>query len=361
MPAWRCRPRRPSRDASHRCASAASSMPTPTWRCRCRCAWPARWARCAVLAVDASAHERPRAAARRGYREADLRKRALTRPDADAADLVLHPDLGYWAGLPALVPPAADSASSGALASAIQRLRPAPPHAATAHLLGTLPELLQRLARVGQCLARRPGKWHQLAFQARWLGVAPPAQHRRVCASARSGCGPAINRRADWRQRRPGPDQSAPGPGPATGPAVSAAAWARWVSMAARACPLRSARAALARGRIQVQFDIELAGEQTLHGQARDHAARHQRRPPRLRRCRRQRPQQLAQQAPGRTGPSPAPTRRPGPSGRQPEGRDLADAHAAKHDGRADLQPEHRAVETHRAPTRWRRTSACCR
>jgi NTE family protein len=52
-----------------------------------------------VLAVDASAHEERAPAGAQSYREADLRKRALTRPDADAADLVLHPDLGYWAGV----------------------------------------------------------------------------------------------------------------------------------------------------------------------------------------------------------------------------------------------------------------------
>lgn len=51
-----------------------------------------------VLAVDASAHEdrAPESALR--YREADLRKRALTRPDARLADVLLHPDTGYWAG-----------------------------------------------------------------------------------------------------------------------------------------------------------------------------------------------------------------------------------------------------------------------
>ena len=51
-----------------------------------------------VLAVDASAHEDrapPEAAA---YRDADLRKRELTRPDARLADVLLHPDTGYWAG-----------------------------------------------------------------------------------------------------------------------------------------------------------------------------------------------------------------------------------------------------------------------
>ncbi len=49
-----------------------------------------------VLAVDASAHEgnAPPGAAR--FRAADLRKRALIEPDAQAADLVLHPEFGYW-------------------------------------------------------------------------------------------------------------------------------------------------------------------------------------------------------------------------------------------------------------------------
>lgn len=52
-----------------------------------------------VLAVDASAHEdrAPQAAER--YRAGDLRKRANTRPDAEAADLVIHPDFGYWVNL----------------------------------------------------------------------------------------------------------------------------------------------------------------------------------------------------------------------------------------------------------------------
>lgn len=52
-----------------------------------------------VLAVDASAHEdRPPPGAER-YRVGDLRKRALTRPDAAQADVLLHPDFGYWVSL----------------------------------------------------------------------------------------------------------------------------------------------------------------------------------------------------------------------------------------------------------------------
>jgi len=52
-----------------------------------------------VLAVDASAHENRAPPGAEEYRELDLRKRALTEPDAAAADLLLHPDLGYWAGM----------------------------------------------------------------------------------------------------------------------------------------------------------------------------------------------------------------------------------------------------------------------
>jgi NTE family protein len=49
-----------------------------------------------VLAIDASAHEdkAPEGAVR--YREGDLRKRAMTEPDARAADISLHPNFGYY-------------------------------------------------------------------------------------------------------------------------------------------------------------------------------------------------------------------------------------------------------------------------
>ena len=52
-----------------------------------------------VLAIDASAHEDRAPEAARRYREGDLRKRELTRPDAVAADVLLHPDFGYWVNL----------------------------------------------------------------------------------------------------------------------------------------------------------------------------------------------------------------------------------------------------------------------
>lgn len=52
-----------------------------------------------VLAVDASAHESRAPASAQRWRESDLRKRALTQPDADAADLLLHPYFGYYVSL----------------------------------------------------------------------------------------------------------------------------------------------------------------------------------------------------------------------------------------------------------------------
>ena len=52
-----------------------------------------------VLAVDASAHEDRAPAAAQRYRTGDLLKRSLTRPDAQAADVLLHPDFGYWVNL----------------------------------------------------------------------------------------------------------------------------------------------------------------------------------------------------------------------------------------------------------------------
>ncbi len=50
-----------------------------------------------VLAVDASAHEDQAPAGAASYRQSDLRKRTLTQPDAALADVLLHPQFGYWA------------------------------------------------------------------------------------------------------------------------------------------------------------------------------------------------------------------------------------------------------------------------
>jgi NTE family protein len=53
-----------------------------------------------VLAVDASAHvDKAPADVPAEWLEGDRRKRALTAPDAALADLVLHPDIGYYAGI----------------------------------------------------------------------------------------------------------------------------------------------------------------------------------------------------------------------------------------------------------------------
>jgi NTE family protein len=49
-----------------------------------------------VLAVDASAHEERAPSGAERYRTTDARKRALTKPDAESADVLLHPEFGYW-------------------------------------------------------------------------------------------------------------------------------------------------------------------------------------------------------------------------------------------------------------------------
>ncbi len=52
-----------------------------------------------VLAIDASAHEDKAPPTASAYRASDLRKRALTQADALHADLVLHPEFGYYTGV----------------------------------------------------------------------------------------------------------------------------------------------------------------------------------------------------------------------------------------------------------------------
>jgi NTE family protein len=52
-----------------------------------------------VLAIDVSAHEDKAPKGTEDWREADLRKRALTAPDVQQADVLLHPDIGYYAGM----------------------------------------------------------------------------------------------------------------------------------------------------------------------------------------------------------------------------------------------------------------------
>jgi NTE family protein len=52
-----------------------------------------------VLGVDASAWEDRAPQGTEAWRAGDLRKRALTEPDARVADVLLHPDTGYYAGM----------------------------------------------------------------------------------------------------------------------------------------------------------------------------------------------------------------------------------------------------------------------
>lgn len=52
-----------------------------------------------VLAIDASAHESNAPTSAAHFRNGDLRKRALTEPDARSADLTLHPEFGYYVNL----------------------------------------------------------------------------------------------------------------------------------------------------------------------------------------------------------------------------------------------------------------------
>lgn len=52
-----------------------------------------------VLAVDASAFADRAPPGAEGYRQSDLRKQALVLADAVHADLVLKPDIGYWASM----------------------------------------------------------------------------------------------------------------------------------------------------------------------------------------------------------------------------------------------------------------------
>ncbi len=52
-----------------------------------------------VLAIDASAHEDKAPPTASSYRASDLRKRESTQADAVHADLVLHPEFGYYTGV----------------------------------------------------------------------------------------------------------------------------------------------------------------------------------------------------------------------------------------------------------------------
>jgi NTE family protein len=52
-----------------------------------------------IFAVDSSAHEDKAPPGTERWRDGDIRKRRNTEPDARAADLLLHPDTGYYANI----------------------------------------------------------------------------------------------------------------------------------------------------------------------------------------------------------------------------------------------------------------------
>lgn len=64
---------------------------------------PVRWTRSAgakkIIAIDCSARTDNPPPGSASYREADLKKRALSDIEAKFADLTLHPDIGYWVRL----------------------------------------------------------------------------------------------------------------------------------------------------------------------------------------------------------------------------------------------------------------------
>jgi NTE family protein len=82
----------PVRIRGQRHADADQSMPLPVRLARSLGATR-------VLAVDASAHENQTPPGADRYRAGDLRKRALTQPDAALADVLLHPQFGYYVSL----------------------------------------------------------------------------------------------------------------------------------------------------------------------------------------------------------------------------------------------------------------------
>ncbi len=82
----------PVRIRGQRYADADQRMPLPVRLARALGATR-------VFAIDASAHEGRAPPGAERYHEGDLRKRALTQPDALLADLLLQPDFGYWVSL----------------------------------------------------------------------------------------------------------------------------------------------------------------------------------------------------------------------------------------------------------------------
>ncbi len=100
MPGSRCRPRRPSRGSSRRCASAGEPYVDADWVAPL----PVRLARSLgaqrVLAVDATAHMRTaRRQAPSATATATCASSRWCRPMRRGPIVLLHPDFGYWVSL----------------------------------------------------------------------------------------------------------------------------------------------------------------------------------------------------------------------------------------------------------------------
>ncbi len=106
----------PVRIRGQRYADADQRMPLPV-----RIARSLGAAR--VLAVDASAHESKAPPGAEGYRDSDRRKRELTEPDARLADVLLHPEFGYWVSLSREFRERSIAAGYAATMAAADRLR----------------------------------------------------------------------------------------------------------------------------------------------------------------------------------------------------------------------------------------------
>ena len=106
----------PVRIRGQRYADADQRMPLPVRLARALGATR-------VLAVDASAHEDRTPEGAQRYRAGDLRKRALTLPDAQQADVLLHPEFGYWVSLTREFRERAISAGYRATLAAAERLK----------------------------------------------------------------------------------------------------------------------------------------------------------------------------------------------------------------------------------------------
>ncbi len=106
----------PVRIRGQRYADADQRMPLPVRIARALGA-------AKVLAVDASAHETKAPPGAEVYRDGDRRKRELTQPDARLADVLLHPEFGYWVSLSREFRERSIAAGYAATMAAEERLR----------------------------------------------------------------------------------------------------------------------------------------------------------------------------------------------------------------------------------------------